>query len=207
MLKIGNIIYSNELVNHNKLEFINYYDKNNINNIDYNLPTLIVGWQYLKQINNILSNYNNCSILEKELIKNKLYWEFSFEENKSNHIDGIETYIYNLPYYYFDANYNYILIDPIFKEIKEINQLLKFIPNKIDKIYSYKNEMLYILSNNKIYGIDVKMFNFFNFDINILIELLKKNNKFIYDDGNIYEKYYQSFYFYVNLMRFLVLFV
>jgi hypothetical protein len=49
------------------------------------------------------------------------------------------------------------------------------------------------------------MFNFFDIDIKMLIEILKKNNEFIYDDGNIHEKYHQSFYFYVNLKRFLIL--
>jgi len=209
MLKIANIIYNTDLVNHTKQEYINYYQNiSNISIVDFNLPTLIVGWQYLKNINKDQNLYNNISILDKLLIKNKLYWEFSFEENKSNHIDGVESFIFNIPYYYFDSNIEYILIDPVFNQIKDFDTLILYIPKNIEKIYNYRNEMLFMLTlNNKVYGIDLKMFEFFKFDMVKLLEILKNNSYNIINDidGKKYEYYYQYFYFYVNLMRYIVL--
>jgi hypothetical protein len=208
MLKLANIIYCSDLVNHTKQEYINYYQNiDNISIINFNLPTLIVGWQCLKSINKDQNLYNNISILDKLIIKNKLYWEFSFEENKSNHIDGVESFMFNVPYYYFDSNVEYILIDPIFNQIKDFDTLVTYIPKNIDKIYNFKNEMMFILSNNKIYGIDLKMFEFFKFDIVKLLEIIKDKSLFVIDDidGKKYEYYYQYFYFYVNLIRYIVL--
>jgi hypothetical protein len=208
MIKIANIIYCNDLVNHTKQDYINYYQNiDNISIVDFKLPTLIVGWQCLKNINKDQNLFNNISILDKLIIKNKLYWEFSFEENKSNHIDGVESFIFNVPYYYFDSNIEYVLIDPVFNQIKDFNTLISYLPKNMEKIYNFKNEMIFILSNNKVYGIDLKMFEFFKFDVVKLLEIIKQTTNNIIDDidGKKYEYYYQYFYFYANLMRYVIL--
>ena len=117
MLKLGNIIYKDELVNHTKVDYINYHMEDTpMNYDDFNilLPTLTVGWNFLKENN----TFYDVSILEKEIKKNILYWEFSFNENKAQHVGGVEMFIRNVPYYYFRGQYEYKNIDPIFNEFK-----------------------------------------------------------------------------------------
>ena len=41
------------------------------------------------------------NILTHKIIENKLYWEFSFEENKSSHVNGIQSFVENAPDFYF----------------------------------------------------------------------------------------------------------
>lgn len=55
-MKIGNIIYENNLVNHTELEYFNYYNTNkSYDEIDKNLITLYVGWDFMKNVMRILS--------------------------------------------------------------------------------------------------------------------------------------------------------
>lgn len=202
-MKIGNIVYYDELVNVEKVEFINYLSKDELNSIDETLPTLYIGWKSFKEF----SQHENLSILDKCLIKNKIYWEFSFDEKKEDHINGINSFSRNVPIYYF-SEYNYILIDPIFNNITTIKELENNIPNLITQGYCFKNEMLYLLSNKTIYGIDLKMYRYFNIDVDKIIKKIEDYSlKYLYDDGDIYEKYYKSFPIFDLLKRYMSVFL
>ena len=61
MLKIGNIIYKDELVNHTKVDYINYIPSQYFD-YDNTLPTLFVGWSFMKEISS-LEVVQNANIL------------------------------------------------------------------------------------------------------------------------------------------------
>ena len=199
MNKIGNIVYEENLVNHIKVDYINYFNQNfssfKSSSINKNLPALYVGWSFIKKINNINSNIENLSILEKEIIKDKLYWEFSFNENKSQHIIGIDLFVNNVPYYFFLNKYKYNIIDPIFNSIYNINDLLNCLPKNFQSIYNYKNQIIYLLNKNEIFSIDLLMYKYFGFNLKNIIDLLsnKSNYYFLDFEGNEYMKYYKVF--------------
>ena len=213
MLKLGNIIYKDELVNHTKIDYINYIDiKNGGNdiNISTSLPILFVGWNHFKRELNHF--HENVSILKKEVKENLIYWEFSFNENKSQHVSGVEMFVRNVPYYYFRDKYKYINLDPIFNEFKDIADLMGWLyrfyisPNKIGHVYNYKNESLYFLNEGTIYGIDLNMYEFFNIEKeNIINSLVSESTPYTLDlDGSIYQKEYKNFPFFEDLKRYLV---
>lgn len=205
MKKIGNIILNNELINHTKLEYIHYIKMSDA--IEYgwdNLPTLIVGWEVVK---NIYKNSDKeISILEKELEKSNLYWEFSFLENKPDHVSGIELFSRNIPYYYFNNKYEYINIDPVMNNINEIEKLYSLLPEKFSYVYNYKNEMLYCLNNKNIYGLDLNMFETFGFDKTVIINnlMLSIGNYIQDEDGNKYDEYSKIYPNYEDLRRYLI---
>lgn len=186
MKKIGNIIHNEELVNHKKVDYINYHNK--LNDIDYNLPTLIVGW------NNVKENNINTSILNKTIKDGYLYWEYEFNENKQEHVDGVYLFSKLVPYRYFNNNYNYEFIDPIFNKIKNIDDLNSKMPCFYEKIY-YNSNMLYCLFENKIYGIDLNIMDFFNMKKKeILLFFSKKTTTFVNDEtSKIFMKYFKFF--------------
>ena len=157
-MKIGNIIFDSELVNHDILDYINYYDNIFDDKINYNLPTLFVGWINLK--NSFIDK--KFDILNKEIIKNRQYWEFSFNENKASHINGVIDFVEALPKYFFEGGFTYENIDPIFSNIRDLDKLLTLIPETIDLYYNYCDESIFLLSNNNIFGLDLRMFTFFN---------------------------------------------
>lgn len=208
-MKVANII-STELVNHEKLDYINYYNGcTDYLSIDNGLPTLYVGWTFMKSCDKANSFINIANILNKCIIPNKLYWEFSFDENKSNHINGVRDFALKSPELYLTSKYDYINIDPTFENVSDVDSLLKRFFLKLDGVYKYKNDSIYILSNRIIYGINLKQLQFLKFDIDLLINLLKQKSLAFNDDfdGNTYMKYYKIFSNLELLKRFIVTFV
>lgn len=203
MLKIGNIIYKDELINHTKVDYINYVPSQ-LHDFDREVPKLFVGWNYLKQWD--VSLFSDLSILNKEISKNKAYWEFSFNENKSQHVSGIEMFVRNLPYYYFRDKYKYINLDPIYNKISNLEDFANILPNEKFNTFQYRNEMIYLLSDNNILGIDLKMYEYFNFDLDKLTSILIDRSITTKHDinGSIYQNYYKIFPFFEDLKRYLV---
>lgn len=202
--KIGNILYTDELVNHKKVDYINYIENDNINIINNDLPTLIVGWYNVKK-----NNLKNISILNKTITPYNLYWEFTFEENKSNHVDGVETFTKLLPNYYFQKRYNYYTIDPIFYDIYVTEDIIKHINGEIEKCY-LNNDMLYILTNeNNIYGLNLHIYNYFLIKKeNLLFYFSNKINIFVEDENNeIFNKYLNFFNGFEYTKRYLITFL
>jgi hypothetical protein len=141
-----------------------------------------------------------------------LYWEFSFNENKSQHVGGVEMFVRNVPFYYFNGNYKYKNIDPIFYEFKDIADLEGWLfrqhieSNEITHIYNYKNESLYFLNEGMIYGFDLNMYEFFEIEKHeIISSVVSESTPYTHDlDGSIYQNYYKNFPFFEDLKRYLV---
>lgn len=211
MIKIGNIISSTELVNHTPVDYINYYNqKISYKDLNSDLPTLYVGWGDFKESNKDTPLVNDASILEKRLISKQLYWEFSFDENKSQHVGGVQLFTNDVPFYYFSSRYEYVNYDPIFFGIQSIEELFALLPPaKNDCVYNYKNEMLYILLDKHIFGIDLKMYEFFQFNVDMIVSnFSEKTSKYVFDeDGSIHQTHYKSLPYFDQLKRYLVVLV
>ena len=206
-MKIGNIIYEKELVNHTQVDYINYFNKpQNYNSVDKTLPTLYVGWSFMKACNEFNDIIQNANILHKKIIANELYWECSFEESKSSHVKGIEKFVSLVPQFYFQPKYTYINLDPLFFQITDIEGLMDVLPKEIDFLYNFKNEMIYLLSDNKITGIDLKMYDFFKFNtLEILARIQERTKKYQNDlDGSTYLSYYKTLPDFSHLKRYLI---
>jgi len=206
-MKIGNIIYEEDLVNHEKVEYINYVQEPiNFSEVKTDLPTLYVGWKFLKLCNPDDIIIQSQSILEKKIVSNLLYWEFSFNENKSQHVNGVNFFNNDVPYYYFTSKYKYINLDPIFFHIESIEDLINILPKNIDAYYNYKGEMLYLLKENQLWGLDLNMYEFFNFDIEHILIKITNNSTEIFTDltGETHQKYYKIYPNFENLKRYMV---
>jgi hypothetical protein len=212
MIKLARIYYTDELVNHEPIEYIDYVRGDNNIDINFPLPTLIVGWSLVKKV------VDNASILDNKIISNTLYWAYSFKENKHGHISKVEEFVQNIPNYYFGGRYSYINLDPVFFAIESVDELMDLLPktNVIDLLtlkrvytYVYKNDMIYILCDNKITGLDLKIYDYFNFDIEkIKTELLKRSFQYIDDiDGSKYQSYYKKLPNFDNLKRYMPVFL
>lgn len=206
-MKIANVVYEKELVNHTELEYVNYfkgpmeYDK-----LDKSLPTLYVGWSFMKASNPNNEIIQHADILKKRIITNELYWECSFEESKSSHIKGVENFINAVPQFYFAPKYQYINLDPVFFRLSTLEDLMDVLPKKLDSKYNFKNEMLYVSSDNKIYGINLLMYDFFKFNnYELLAAISERCEKTFNDlDGSIYQFYYKILPNFIHLKRYLI---
>lgn len=206
-MKIANIVYENELVNHIKVDYINYINERiEYDLLDKNLTTLYVGWNFMKSCNPNNDLIQNADILKKKIISNSLYFEFSFEESKASHVKGLENFVEAIPHYYFQPKYTYIDLDPVFFQIKDIEELFDILPKKIDAIYNFKNEMLYLIIDNKITGINLIMYNYFKFNIDEIIKKLNTRTSSVFNDldGKIYDLYYKKFPNFSNIKRYII---
>ena len=207
-MKIANIIYEKELVNHTKVEYANYYNESiEYEKLDKTLPTLYVGWSFMKTCNPNNELIQHADILKKRIITNELYWEFCFEESKASHIKGIESFVNLAPQFYFTPKYSYVNLDPVFFQIVDIEGLTDVLPKERDVVYNFKNEMLYILKDNKIIGVDLKMYAFFKFNIAEIIEIFQNGHtaQYINDmDGQMYLNQYKIFPNFTHLKRYMI---
>ncbi len=207
---LANIIHEKELVNHTKVDFVNYYNSPvEYDKLDKSLPTLYVGWSFMKACNPGNEIIQNADILRKKIITNELYWEFSFDESKASHVKGIEHFINLVPQFYFQPKYNYINLDPVFFQIKDVQDLMDVLPKQIEIYYNYKDEMIYMLSSGKIWGVNLKMYEFFKFDLKEVIHNLDDRTEFSYVDleGYKYLELYKKFPNFTHLKRYVVIFL
>lgn len=206
-MKIANVVHDSELVNHTKVQYVNYINEpKSYNEMDKTLPTLYVGWSFMKVCNPDNKIIQNADILNKQIINNELYWEFSFIENKPSHVKGVDNFVSIAPELYFSPKYKYVNIDPVFHNLKTIDDFINVIPKEIDVSYNYKNEMIYLLSNNIIYGINLQFYDFFRFDVDQIIENLLIRTTVAHIDLNAetYQHFYKIFPNYTRLKRYLV---
>lgn len=206
-MKIANIIYENELVNHTEVEYVNYFKGlQEYNKLDKTLPILYVGWSFMKTCNPENTIIQNADILKKRIISNELYWEFSYEESKTSHVKGISNFINLVPQFYFLPKYLFTNLDPVFFGIQDIEELLFILPPDIDATYQYKDEMLYVLSKNKIWSINLKMFEFFQFSADEILSRIQDRSTLttVDFDGLMYQKYYKIFPNFTYLKRYII---
>jgi len=201
---LGRIVYNSELVNHKPVDYIQYIKQETPIFYNDEIPTLYVGWSFLKKIDN--ETIQNQFIDNKVIIKNKIFWEFEFSELKSEHVNGVDEFKNKVPLYYFNNNYKTINVDPIFLNIRTIDDLFNFLPNEIDNVYIYENKGCYILRNDVIYCLNFNVLNFYKFNIDIVFSKIKSiaNNIFIDADGDIFVKYKKIFSQFDDLKRFIV---
>lgn len=206
-MKIANIVHEGELVNHKKKEYINYYDKPiKYDELNNSLPTLYIGWNSMRETNKGHEIFDNANILKHKIISNLLYWEFSFEENKSSHVGGLESFVSYVTTFYFSSKYTYIDLDPVFFQISNVQDLFDVLPKEIDAVLHTTGNMVYILKENRITGLNMEMYKFFNFDLSEITNRLKERSTKYHDDstGTEFIKYSKIFPNFPNLKRYLI---
>jgi hypothetical protein len=137
---------------------------NSLDNIIQDLPTLIIGWDIVKTIN------PDVDFIDKKLSDN-IFWTFKKSERRDIYQEDLYNFI----------TYSFIdLITLTDSEIKEsFNNIKKC---KKSATYQY-NDMIYVYCDNTIYGIDLKLVKYLDYDVKKTIEKIKKNS-FVFLSGD-----------------------
>ena len=193
-IKLGIIYYVDDLILHNKLDYIEYIKISTADDIKLtNRPTLIIGWSIAKE------RFKNINILDKNI--NSLYfWTFSFNEKRNEYITDLSKFTKTDILNIFNF-YKYIVLSPVFNpELNNINEYIKYFEGcELNSIYVSKNIQLTILCNSDIYRINLKELNFYNIDVKPLLEYLRdKYKNFIYDRSGNIEKLYLEYFKYID---------
>lgn len=175
-MNIGNIVSSSVI----KEENFNLFDE--IESIDNSFPTLIIGWDKTKEIFG-----DKVSILHKK-ISNKLYWTFSGKERRvdfENDLKQFKKTCYND----FGSEIPYIYLDPLHDKLKKIKKILKKIYSLEESIsYITDKNMLYILGDNIIFGVDLNITEFMSIQNDKIITRIHNLTNSVLIDNEIFNK-------------------
>jgi len=145
-MHIGNIVTNLDIKEEN------YNIINNLDDINNDLPTLIIGWSLTKTL------LDDVSILHKR-IKENLQWTFSEKERKVDFEIDIELFKKDC-YRQLGKDIIYVYIDIIHSSKSKIKKIINKIKSFKEPIfYVGKNKMLYIYDENIVFGIDLNMTN------------------------------------------------
>lgn len=171
-MAIGNIVSESK----SKLnEFFNVVE--DINNINKEIPTLIIGWDFSKR----LFGDRRLSILSKD-IGNNMMWTFTKREKRRDHEKDLSFFIKKCIKNLCD-NYNYRYINLLTENLTSIKNLIeKLTSSKEYYIYIDKNSFIYIKMDNETIGIDFNTIDYLGVDRKKIYNILFKGNKVIFSD-------------------------
>lgn len=173
-MSICNIVSKNS-----KLEGFLFNHLKTIDELNNDIPTIIIGWEYTKQL---VGDKYKLSILEKKITDN-LFWTFEKTEKRIDYEQDISNFIkYSLKQK--DSNIKYQYINVLISKYKIIKKILKLLNSNFHLyIYIKNNSFIYILHNNTVYGLDFNMIDYLGIDRKkIYKRLYGKNNEIFFSD-------------------------
>ena len=171
-------MYVGNIVSSLNFEEENFNICSELESIDNDLPTLIIGWDNAKEFIS-----KDISILHKK-INQKLFWTFSKKERKVDFEVDVEKFKElcfnnfgdNIPYVYLDLLHGKKRINrKIIKKILSLNESVIYISNK---------NMAYIYGENIIFGIDMNVIGYISDKHKKMLNKIKKlnNNVLVTDE-------------------------
>lgn len=165
-MKIGNIVTKYDFKEDISFNVFKKYDE-----VDNNLPTLIIGWKDMLKI------FPNQPIL-KNKINDNTFWEFSKFEDRTKNSLGVERFIqecYDNKFNSFDLVY----IDLISFSLTKIRKIINKIKNSTNIITYYNDNEILIFCDNILFCLNVNVLLFLNINIDKLNSKLNKLSKVI----------------------------
>ena len=173
---IGNIVTKSIIKSPDKFNVVDSLDK-----IIESLPTLIIGWEIVKEINPNADFYNRR-------LSNNIKWTFTLTEKRNLYEEDL--------YYFIEECHNnliskvtYKYIDFILTNDDDLAYILKNIKNSEKNIALKNDDMIYIYSSNYLFGIDLNIIDFVGRNRDKLINYLKSFINVFLEDSKILIEY------------------
>jgi hypothetical protein len=142
--------------------------------IQHGLPTLIIDYDY------VVKHYPDFDVSDMCLGPN-LYWTVKKAQKRDKYTKDLNLFI-NMVYTDLIKGVNYLFVDLIQYKITTFKRIIQKI-RELDKVTTYMHgQMIYIYSDNLVFGIDLKLAKYVGLDINKLISKIKvKSTDFLVD--------------------------
>ena len=152
-MKIANILSTTKIEAPNDFNVVK-----SVNDIIDGLPTLIVGYDYVNK------HYPDFDITNMELGPN-LYWTFKKTEKRDKFDEDLRWFI-RKSYEDLTDKLVYLFVDPIQYKPRTLTKIVRKILS-LKNVVSYQyNEMVYIYSDNFIFGVDFKLLKYIGMNVN-----------------------------------------
>jgi hypothetical protein len=175
-MKFANIVTNTSI---NLSEDFNVVES--MDEIIHGLPTLIVGFDIADKL------FPNYDVGYKKITDN-IYWTTKKTENRDKHnieIEWFKFFVYNE----MVKNVSYIFVDPIQYNKKTILKILKKIYNSKNKISYHHKDMIYIYSENLIFGVDLKLLRYIGLNEDKIKDKIIKLSSVFLRETNIFIEY------------------
>ena len=160
---------------------------NVVENIDEivfkDLPTLIIGYEDICDI----YGEENINVLKRNINKN-VFWTYKRTTKRVLYDTDLESFI-RYSYKKYMSKLNYVDLDLIQFSNRKILRIVKKLLT-LNNVISYesKNSVIYIYSDNIIFGIDLNLINYIGFNIDKVRKKIKdKSVVFLEGDGILIE--------------------
>jgi hypothetical protein len=163
-MRLGNIVSKNKIT-----APIDFNVVTSIDDIDAELPTLVVGYDYVNK------NYPDFDILDISLSEN-VYWTFKRTEKRDKFEKDLSWFI-SKTYNELVKDLVYISVDPIQQKKRTILKIIRKIYSLNDKVTYIDDNMVFIYSDKLIFSLDLKLYKFIGINTEKLINKLKNNSR------------------------------
>jgi hypothetical protein len=173
---VGNIVTQSKI---NVDKYFNVVDS--MNNIIHGLPTLIVGWDIVKTI----EPYADFIVRK---LSDDIFWTFKKTERR----DIFENDLYDFIHYSYNLlidDIDYKFIDLIQLSEIELKDTFKTIKNNTNVIGYIHENMLYIYSEKIVYGLDLKLVSYLEFNLTEILGKIKSYCSVFLDNDEILIEY------------------
>jgi hypothetical protein len=163
-MKIGNVI-----TNQNTESFPDFNVFEKYEEVDNDLPTLIIGYETVKL------SFEDFKMLKRQLNRNT-FWTFTLREKRDIHNEDVVKFRHHC-FETIIKNITYIYIDPFNWPLGNIKKTIRRIQNPEYELISYRHEnMIYILSDKIIFGINLDVLDFMEISVSRLIDKIKQHS-------------------------------
>lgn len=148
------------------------------------LPTLIIGYDEICE----LYGEENVNVLKRNVTKN-IFWTFKRTVKRQLYDVDLESFIRHA-YKKATSNLNYVDLDLIQSSKSKIIKIIKHLLGLKDVIsYESKNSVIYIYSNNIIFGIDLNLIEYVGFNPDKVREKIKDKSAVFLEGEEILIEY------------------
>ena len=175
-------MYVGNIVTSLKLEEENFNICSDLDSIDNDLSTLIIGWDNAKEFIG-----DNISIIHKK-INRKLYWTFSKKERKVDFEVDLEKFK-EVCFNTFGDNIPYVYLDILHGKSRVNKKIIKKILSLSDSvIYISDKNMVYVYGENIIFGIDLNIIEYSSIKKEKILNRIKNLNNNVFVSDEIFNK-------------------
>ena len=151
-MKLANIVCTSKISVTDEVHVVG-----SIDDIISGLPTLIVGYDYVNK------NYPDFDITDIKL-GDKLYWTFKRTEKRDKYEEDLNWFMRKV-YVDLIKGISYVFVDPIQYKPKVLFKIVRKIYSLKDSVSYIDGDVGYIYGDKVIFGIDFKLLEYMNFDI------------------------------------------
>ena len=175
-------MYVGNIVTSLKLEEENFNICSDLDSIDNDLSTLIIGWDNAKEFIGA-----NISIIHKK-VNQKLYWTFSKKERKVDFEVDLEKFK-EVCFNTFGDNIPYVYLDILHGKSRVNKKIIKKILSLSDSvIYISDKNMVYVYGENIIFGIDLNIIEYSSIKKEKILNRIKNLNNNVFVSDEIFNK-------------------